>query len=425
MSTNINAKSFGIVIYMGNVEYSENSLDNVNIHMKHDKKRTILGMFQHWYENGILLNACIMDVVIGHEHGEENRKCHYQIFIQLNKKIDRNFKPGEFRLDNTDYLYMSQKCRTPAAYKNYCKKDGDFIELMPGENIKTILKSENLLDELENVDDPYKEVMLRNNLSDNEITNIFKTCEITEFRKDFMNNSKKILDTYHRLFKTENKEIPEFHWRFPQHILDYLENSIDRNSEKYIALNAIHCWYKKYCILNQTNVVRRKSLFLFSLKGGVGKSYFARSLVPEISVGNSPYYVYCRGTLDGGEFERKKNDAKLVILDDINYISNDLEIWKALTVSEPTNIRSPYHNTPWLKSLPCILMSNNIKTLKYWIDAEDLKTRCVFVCINFFLGPPGTDSEEHHRSDEYLTCDVMEKLDKSNEKKSSLFNIFS
>ena len=99
-----------------------------------------------------------------------------------------------------------------------------------------------------------------------------------------------------------------------------------------------------------------------------------------------------------------------MILDDINYISNDIEIWKALTVSEPTNIRSPYHNIPWNHSLPCIMMSNNIKTLKFWMETEDLKSRCIFVGIDFYIGPPGTDSEENHKVDSYLTSDIYSKL---------------
>ena len=149
---------------------------------------------------------------------------------------------------------------------------------------------------------------------------------------------------------------------------------------------------------------------MFSLSGGVGKSYFARNLVPEISICNSPYYVYCRGTLDASEFIRKDKTAKLVILDDVNYITNDIEIWKALTVSEPTNIRTPYHNTPWKHSLPCIMLSNNIKTLKFWMEAEDLKSRCVFIGIDFYIGPPGTDLEENHIVDSYLTNDINNKL---------------
>jgi hypothetical protein len=99
-----------------------------------------------------------------------------------------------------------------------------------------------------------------------------------------------------------------------------------------------------------------------------------------------------------------------VILDDVNYIGNDMEIWKALSVSEPTNIRSPYHNTPWLKSLPCVLLSNNTKTLKYWLETEDLQTRCVFIGLDFYIGPPGTDSEENHRVDSLLSEDIKEFL---------------
>ena len=44
------------------------------------------------------------------------------------------------------------------------------------------------------------------------------------------------------------------------------------------------------------------------------------------------------------------------------------------------------------------------------MEAEDLKTRCVFVGINFYIGPPGSDSEENHRVDSILSMDIDEKL---------------
>ena len=98
----------------------------------------------------------------------------------------------------------------------------------------------------------------------------------------------------------------------------------------------------------------------------------------------------------------------------------DIEIWKALTVSEPTNLRTPYYNMQWDKSLPCILMSNNVKTLKYWMETEDLKTRCVFIGINFFIGPPGTDKENYHVVDSFVTNDISKKLSNN-----SILNFFN
>ena len=70
-------------------------------------------------------------------------------------------------------------------------------------------------------------------------------------------------------------------------------------------------------------------------------------LIAPMFMPQQEHYVAADATVinvDGGSFQLNVDKtATLVILDDINDISYDIEIWKALTVSEPTNIRSPYH----------------------------------------------------------------------------------
>ena len=401
------SKSFGIVVYMDDIMYVDDYEKNKDIHFPIPKEYFILYFLKHLYDKGIGKKNEVECIVIGHEHGETNGKCHMQIYIKFEQKIRKKILPGKVTIDGLNYLYMAQKTKTPAKLRNYCKKGGDFYELIPCKTIKDILRENALLDDLMDVDDPYDKLLNTENLSDKQILTIFKNCPITEYKKDFMCNGKKIYETYNNYIKKE-QDIPEFNWSFPKHIYNHIENNFGAQDKQSIAFAKLYTWFKTYC--EPEGYFRRKALFLFSLAGGVGKSYFARSLVPEISICNSPYYVYCRGTLDASEFLKKDKTAKLVILDDINYISNDIEIWKALTVSEPTNIRSPYHNIPWKHSLPCIMMSNNIKTLKFWMETEDLKSRCIFVGIDFYIGPPGTDSEENHKVDSFLTSDIFTKL---------------
>lgn len=410
MSTKLNTKSFGIVVYMDDSMYKEDPDLNDGIHFPVAKEIVFYNLLKAFYDLGIGNKNNVSYAIIGHEHGDKNRKCHMQILITFSKKIQKKIKPGNFIIDDINYLYMTQKAKTPAKLRNYCRKEGDFIELTPEKNIKEILKENNFIDELIDVDDPYDILLNKENLSDKQIKTIFKNCQITEYKKDFMSNSKKIYETYNSYIKVE-QEIPEFRWQFPEHIYKHIEDFSDSVDTKSIIYVKLYTWFKTYC--EPEGYFRRKALFLFSLKGGVGKSYFARSLVPEISICNSPYYVYCRGSLDASEFLRKEKTAKLVILDDVNYIDKDIEIWKALTVSEPTNIRSPYYNFPWKHSLPCILLSNNIKTLKYWLEAEDLKTRCLFISLDFYIGPPNTDIEANHKVDSFLTSDVSNKLNES------------
>ena len=412
------AKSFGIVIYMDDSVYKDDPNLNMEIHFPVAKDIVFYNLLKTFYNKGICNKNALDYAIVAHEHGDKERKCHMQIFLTFDKKIQRQIKPGNFMINDVTYLYMAQNAKTPAKLRNYCRKTGDFVEFMPQSSIKDVLKENNMIDELVDVDDPYDLLLNKEDLSDKQIKSIFKNCQVTEYKKDFMSNTKKIYETYNTYIKIE-KEVPDFKWQFPQHIFKHVEDFSDSIDSKSITFVKLYTWFKTYC--EPEGYFRRKALFLFSLKGGVGKSYFARSLVPEISICNSPYYVYCRGSLDASEFMRKDKTAKLVILDDVNYIDKDIEIWKALTVSEPTNIRSPYYNFPWKHSLPCIMLSNNIKTLKYWLEAEDLKTRCLFIGIDFYIGPPETDKAENHRTDSFLSCDIQTKLANQKVNKCSSF----
>lgn len=405
-----NCKSFGIVIYKENHE-------NDTEHIPFAKKEIMFGLFKSLYELKIACKNEVENYVIAHEHGAEKGYCHFQIFIKFVNKVRQKIQPGFFMINEIKFLYMAQSCKTPNKLRNYCKKGGDYYEDFPTKTIKEILRENNLIEELMDIDDPYDILFNKNELTDKEIVNIFKNCNNVEYKKNFFGNSKNIFETYSTYIKKDT-EVPEFEWKFPQHMLDYIESHKLKPDRKSMAFDKMYNWFKTYC-LPEGNF-RRKSLFLFSITGGLGKSYFARNLVPEINLCNSPYYVYCRGTLDAKEFANKRDTAKLVILDDINYIDKDIEIWKALTVSEPTNIRTPYHNIQWGKSLPCVLLSNNIKTLNYWLETPDLKTRCMFVGINFFIGPEGTDKEEYHNIDTLFTEDINSALKKNIF--SSLFN---
>lgn len=407
MSTTFNSKSLGIVMQMEQKRYSDLEEENMERHFLNTKEAILLGFLEEMHRKGVGRKNEIEEIVIGHEHGSEKRKCHMQLFIKFAGKIRTNIKPGEFCVKGETILYITQRARKPTALRNYCKKGGDFLEYFPGKQIKDILHEKGILSAIEDNDDPYDVLFSHENLSEAQVRDVFKSCPVTEFKKDFFTHSDKIINTYNRFFRNDT-EVPDFKWNFPGYMLEYIDNHNIDKDRKAKVFNEMYIWFKQYC--EPEGTFRRKALFLFSLSGGLGKSYFARRLVPEISICNSPYYVYCRGSLDAAEFLRKSKTARLVILDDVNYIGNDMEIWKALSVSEPTNIRSPYHNTPWLKSLPCVLLSNNTKTLKYWLETEDLQTRCVFIGLDFYIGPPGTDSEENHRVDSLLSEDIKEFL---------------
>jgi hypothetical protein len=402
-------KSFGLVIQMEEKMYDVSPIKNAAIHIPSSKKNVLLGLLKKFYELKIGSNNVVSEIVIGHEHGTEKAKCHMQMYISFETQIRKTILPGEFEVDGIVLLFIAQHCKAPKKLKEYCKKGGDFLSCFPCKKLKDILKDEGVIEDKVDVDDPYDFMLKRDDLTENDIKNIFASCEVTDFKKNFMSNSKQIMETYTKFIKKTKIDL-EFHWSFPMHMLEYMFSDDHDNELKYKTYCCLYDWFRKYCEVECETVKRRKALFLFSIRGGMGKSYFARGLVPEVTVGDSPYYVYCRGTLDGAEFLKKSNTAKLVILDDINYINNDIEIWKALAVGEPTNIRSPYHNVPWIRSLPCVMLSNNLKTLRYWMDTGDLKSRCVFVSVDFFIGPPGTDNTQYHTFDYSLSPDVESAL---------------
>ena len=396
------SKSFGIVLYR---EHDDSE------HIPLTKQEAILGLFKIFYDLKIGDENKIEEITIGHEHGDEKNRCHFQIFLKFEKQLRKIIKPGNFIEKEIKILYIAQRCREPAKLRNYCKKDGDFLTDFPNKTIIEILRQNKLIEQHEGLIDPYDYMMNQENLSENQIVFAFKTCRKSDAKKNFVNNGKNIIETYKSLIK-QDFDIPPFTWNFPEHIKDFLndEKNKGRNKiekAKYKKLEMIYAWFNEYCL--SEGEFRRKALFLFSPTGGYGKSYFARGLVPEIGLCNSPYYVYCRGTLDASEFQTKGKFAKLVIIDDVGYIEKDMEIWKALAVGEPTNIRTPYYNTRWNKSLPCIFLSNNKKTFLHWITNDDLQNRCVFISIDFYLGPPGTENENYRKFEGLLDDKLIEE----------------
>ena len=179
-----NSKSFGIVVYMDDIMYAKTYEENILIHFPITKEYFILHFLKHLYTEGIGAKNNVECIVIGHEHGPENGKCHGQIYIKFENKIRKLFKPGKLTIDGLNYLYMAQTSKQPAKLRNYCKKDNDFYEIIPCKTIKEILRENALLDDLMDVDDPYDKLLNNGNLTDKQILTIFKNCPITEYKKD-------------------------------------------------------------------------------------------------------------------------------------------------------------------------------------------------------------------------------------------------
>ena len=389
--------------------YTDNPDKNISLHFKHTKEKVFICLLRALFE--CIGDRNLSECVVGHEHGDKLKKCHLQIYMKFNERIETRILPSKFEYESETFLYITQRARMPKALKNYCMKENDYFQCTFNKKISEVLDSENMLHEKSIKCDKkvYNALFNEYDLNDNEILEYFKNSRWLE-KRDFMLYGSKILNNYKTYIRKNNMSM-DFSWKFPPHILDFLlkpKQPTPENEKKRRIYSSMYDWFQKYCITK--DFMRRKALFLFSISGAKGKSYFARGLVPQIKEGESPYYVYCRGTLDGKEFEVKKNTARIIIIDDVGYIGKDLEIWKALAVGEPTNIRTPYYNDMWEKNLPCIILSNDISTLNFWLNDPSLNTRCVFITIDFYIGPPGTYNSDHIKIDSIITDDVIEKL---------------
>ena len=406
----IDAKTLGIVIYGDKKMYSDILEENKDIHFKNSKEIILWCLLRSLME--MIGDKNIHEVVVGHEHGDSNNKCHMQIYIKFNERLQFKLKPSYFEYKEEKFLYMAQSAKRPEALRLYCMKDNDYLNYIFDQNISTVLNEKNMLHnkEIKCIKKTYNALFNEFDLDEDEIIELFKKGNIND-KRDLLIYGKKILENYNRYIKQVNTDL-KFEWKFPKYMLDFI-NEIHTesklNKKMLETYKLLYKWFKDYCLGNEYD--RKKALFLFSLEGGKGKSYFARNLVPQIKEGESPFYVYCRGTLDGKEFDKKKETARLIIIDDVNYISKDIEIWKALSVGEPTNIRTPYYNDMWLKRLPCIILSNNFSTFKYWIKDDSMKSRCIFVTIDFYIGAPGTYNSEMDKIYTCITDDVKKKLD--------------
>lgn len=326
--------------------------------------------------------AEVSKYILGHEHGDENGICHMQCYFKLSSRLNRRITPFTLELKDEKLLGMFQSARKPLALQNYCKKGEDFIESPEGDD-DTSVWTKLVAGEVTTCDDAVA---------------LMKT----KAPKELLMFGDRIVKNFASFVETS--DLPEFEWRFPAHITDFLAKDVSPCEYKtFFRYDIIRKWFTEHCV---ADLPRRKALFLFSCARGMGKTEFARRLVP-----NEAYYVYCRGTLDGREFEKKQKTAKLVILDDVSYIGKDEEMWKALISGESVNIRTPYCNTPWDGGRPCVVITNKYATLKFWYGSPLFNTQCVFVNVEEYMGPEGTMPDFLNKVEDAFDDDFRTKLE--------------
>lgn len=398
---NNKSKSIGVVMYLDHKEYKETKEENEKIHIKDANAPSFLAkIIKHIFE--VLYEINIIELIMGHEHGKKNSKCHLQIIIIFDKLFRKLLKPGALKItyDNkiVKLIYMQQKTKNAYALKNYCKKERDATILRNNE----ITKFE--FDEKENpfeyIKDNYNKITIdegRNKILEYNPELYFKNCTNIE------NALKKII--------VEEPLIP-FQWMpIPEYLKNYY---LSDGSNFYDTFNK---WFQMYCI-NGENLERKKALCLYSRKRSMGKSYFVRHLVSD-----SNYILEFNNTICMKK-NINKGIYKLLLLDDMRIIdANSKAMWKSLVASEPTTLRGAWINEEFTERLPCIITTNDLEMVKIFRDDKLFNTQVFIIEINKYMGTPGTEREDLMKNEFIISYETSEELNKMNTKLSYLNNL--
>lgn len=391
-------KAFGVVIYGDRTIYTNDINTNKNIHIhgeeenKNNHIKKVIETLENIFKNKYQLQ--VNNIILGHEHGTTNGKCHYQIVVELKEETQKNIMPGKFKIGEKNHIFMAQKARNNHALKQYCKKDGDVYSLREVEKIKYIYKINKKGEETTQVD-PYATAHNNPHLTAEEKMGLIirhdprtATCNYKNIEYCFQ--------------KTSEEIVPEFEWKFPDRMMTDSRYSI------------IKSWFFNYC--QPANMDRRKALVIHGYRGS-GKSRFAEELV------NHPVYrVSFSGNFNNENVKGKK--PELLILDDINhYNDQNKEAWKRLCVGQPTNIRDAYTNLHWPYSVPCIIVTNNKNLFANLMLEEEFRTQCIFYNIGegAYIGPEGTQPEKINTVESDLTAEMAEFIQWKKQQRESKF----
>lgn len=398
---NNKCKSIGVVIYMQKRDYKENADENKSIHIRDANAPSFLALiikkiFEEMYKSKII------ELIMGHEHGTKNNKCHLQIIINFENMFRKIMKPGAMKIKyNSQYtclVFMQQKTKNPHALKNYCLKERD----------ATITRGDNEILKFEPKDTESPFTYIRDNY--NKITvEEARQCLLESDPKLYFKNCSNFEMAIKKIVVAEPKV--EFRWMpIPEYLKEYY---LPDGSTFYDKFNE---WYTKYCI-NGNELDRKKAICLYSRQRSMGKSYFARHLVSD------PGYVLEFNNTFCWKENMNKGIYRLLLLDDMGIISaNNKAMWKSLVASEPTTLRGAWLNEPFNERLPCIITTNDIEMIKIFRDDPLFNTQVSIIEIPKYLGAPGTQREDLMHNDFILSYETSARLNAMNHTKDAYNN---
>lgn len=347
-------------------------------------------------------NIEIDQILVGHEHGDKNKKCHLQIAITFAKEIRKILKPGKLTLfkENcliTSLIFMQQKTRNNLALQRYCEKEGDFSFLNEEKKINYFKKKNGKVD-------PF--LTIANNEEKLNPQEALKIVKLHDPLKYYTLNEQ-ITKSFNL---TLTKVLTPFEWKLPTHLESF---TISMGEMRFPFMPIFLDWFNTFCKPERN---RRVALCLYSKARALGKSMFARSLV------NSPEYLLeFNNTFSPQNFENKK----LLLLDDMQPINEtNITCWSSLVASQDTTIRGAWVNKPLRGNLPCIITTNSKQTLTIFTKHPLFNTQVIVIEIDQYMGPPGTNNSEYDLKPQYLGTKTKREIDEEEILQSKEKNIF-
>lgn len=362
-----NSETIGMVFYMEN-GYSEFPEHNQTIHIPFVHEEVFAKIFNIVLTD--LLKVSITQIIIGHEHGDKNRKCHLQVCVKFQTKLTKILNPGKIeitRFDNTktSLLFMQQKGRNSQALMQYCQKENDFEVLYPDLMLKLQKKKGKI--------DPFSTLVKNKHCLDrNEAENLLFYHDPLRFFTQFSNIQKALERVFY-------KELPVFEWRKPYLPSNY---TVPVDNQRVPFAPIFEKWFENYCLKDSQ---RKKALCLFSKKRALGKTTFARSLVNDVG-----FILEYNNIFNNQNIAKRKQDLHLLLLDDMTITKDNSMIWRSLVASEKTTIRGFFCSDTYDLNLPCIITTNDINMLTIFLKDPLFKTQVSVVEIDQYMGPPET-----------------------------------
>ena len=204
--------------------------------------------------------------------------------------------------------------------------------------------------------------------------------------KYFDQNIDRKLKNIERLKKANAaEEMEDFEFIWPSHL-----ESLKINN------HGLFQWFESEC---KSTLSRRKCLVLYSKHRAMGKTRFAKMITGDMTGTDQKHYIITRGMSFTKENFTKVAHPKLLIMDDmeLKQVKMQEAIFKALVTSEEVNIRDCYINYEFKHGLPTIMTLNSGELWDYLRNSDMFKQECIFVEVNSYIGPPGTNQRNENK----------------------------